>query len=95
MHRTYVRRRVVAASLLLGLVGLAVGPIGGALATETMRPAAQIRYVVAPGDTLWAIAGEVAGDRDPRAVVHDIAQVNGVDAGSIVPGQVLLLPAHG
>ena len=95
MHRTYVRRRVVATSLLLGLIGLAAGPVGGALASETMRPAGQVRYVVAPGDTLWAIADEVAGDRDPRVVVHDIAQVNGVDAGSIVPGQVLLLPVHG
>ena len=95
MHRTYVRRRVLVASLVLGLLGLATGPVGAALASESIRPAGQTRYVVAPGDTLWAIAAEVAPDRDPRAVVHHIAQLNDVDPGSIVPGQVLLLPADG
>jgi len=49
--------------------------------------------VVRPGDTLWSIARRVAPGQDPRGVVDAIADANGVEAGSLVPGQTLVLPA--
>jgi LysM repeat protein len=48
------------------------------------------RYVVQPYDTLWTIAAE--GYADPREGVWEIKQRNGLEAATIVPGQVLVLP---
>ena len=47
-------------------------------------------YVVQPYDTLWAIAAQEYAD--PREGVWEIKQRNGIDGGTIVPGQVLVLP---
>jgi nucleoid-associated protein YgaU len=55
--------------------------------------AAGDRYVVQRGDTLWSIAVGRAPGVDPRPVVQAIADANRVDAGSLVPGQVLVIPA--
>lgn len=45
---------------------------------------------VAPGDSLWSIAGRVAPDRDPRAEVAVLQRLNHLDGNStLVPGQVL------
>lgn len=49
--------------------------------------------VVERGDTVWSIAGEVAGDeRDVRAVVDAIEALNDLKGSVVVPGQVLVLP---
>ncbi|MHA3703362.1 LysM peptidoglycan-binding domain-containing protein [Jatrophihabitans sp. YIM 134969] len=47
--------------------------------------------VVQQGDTLWSIASRVAPDRDPRAVVFDLQQANGLGDSTVVAGQVLQL----
>jgi hypothetical protein len=46
---------------------------------------------VQPGDTLWAIAGEVAADLDRRQAVQMLAERNG--GSSIQAGQALVVPA--
>jgi len=48
------------------------------------------RYVVQPYDTLWSIASD--GYSDPREGVWEIRERNGLEAATIVPGQVLVLP---
>lgn len=48
--------------------------------------------VVQPGETLWAIAHRVAPGADPRDVVTQLADLNGLDSAPIVAGQRLLLP---
>jgi len=101
MDRTCVRpRRRLAASAVLFLA-LAVGtPVARAVvgsdppAGGTGGPAGRT-YVVAPGDTLWAIAERAAPGDDPRAVVLAIAQLNGLDGTTLVPGQTLVLPQVG
>ncbi|MCW2541750.1 MAG: hypothetical protein JWN95_3475 [Frankiales bacterium] len=46
--------------------------------------------VVEPGDTLWSIAQQVAPNQDPRRVVHDIEERNGLSgATALSPGQTL------
>ena len=45
------------------------------------------------GDTLWTIARKLAPESDPRPVVDLIVGQNGVDAGRLVPGQTLVVPA--
>ena len=64
-------------------------------AALTARPSsgaeAESRYVVRPGDTLWAIAANrYAGD--PRRAVWRISERNGLAGGALQPGTVLYLP---
>ena len=90
MHRTYVRRRIVAAALLVGVLAIAAPAAADAVGGDARPSTATV--VVQPGDTLWAIAGRVAPDRDPRAVVEDIVAANDL-TGDLVPGQALVVPA--
>ena len=53
-------------------------------------PGDQIR-LVRPGDTLWAIAGELAPGSDPRPVVDRLVEVNGGSALAV--GDELIIPA--
>jgi nucleoid-associated protein YgaU len=76
--------------LLLALAGLlalaAPGPSSGAGGEE--------RYVVRPGDTLWALAAERFGG-DPRKGIWEIRERNDLAGALLVPGSVLYLPATG
>jgi hypothetical protein len=51
----------------------------------------EIRYVVEPGDTLWAIAAD-RSQGDPRGTVWRLQQRNGLTTGALTPGMVLYLP---
>lgn len=55
-------------------------------------PAAHRTIVVQPGQTLWALARQVAPQRDPRVVVESIRQLNALRGAGIQAGQELLLP---
>jgi nucleoid-associated protein YgaU len=78
--------------LLLAAVCVVFLMIGGAADADIQTPD-PTQYVVEAGDTLWAIAAEVAGpEQDVRRLVADIARLSGVEGDLIVPGQVLLLP---
>jgi LysM domain-containing protein len=86
-------RRLVAALVLAAGVG------GAALGREFLAPDPGLRLaggsgvVVEQGDTVWSIAGEVAGPgQDVRAVVDAIQQLNDLEGSALVVGQVLLLP---
>jgi len=80
-------------SLLLAVLCVVFLMIGGS--AEADEPTvAPVEYVVESGDTLWRIATANAGaDQDVRRLVADIARLSEVEAGSIIPGQVLLIPA--
>ncbi|MGH2540106.1 MAG: LysM peptidoglycan-binding domain-containing protein [Actinomycetota bacterium] len=92
MHRTYVRRRIVAVAVALGVVAVTGGPIARALgAGETVRPVSARTYVVREGDTLWSIVSSTAPGRDPREVIQLVVSAE-PDAISPVPGQVLSIP---
>lgn len=80
---TRIRRRRVAALLLVGVVGIgatallrwtASNVVGG---EESPRPIIAAVYVVQPGDTLWTIAERVAPGEDPRPVVAELRERNG------------------
>ena len=94
MHRTYVRRRLVLLLAALGLTAVLAGPVTTAIGADgdPMRSVADRTYVVEPGDTLWAIASQVAEERDPRQVVDEIEALNGIEPGWIRPGTVLHVP---
>lgn len=87
------RGRVVLASLAAA-IALAIGSVAvGAQAGGESEVTFQT-VVVAPGDTLWEIAGEVAGDRDVRDVVAMLERVNGLTTTELTVGQVLEVPVQ-
>lgn len=100
LRRTYLRRRVLAAVAVVVVVICAVQLAGAAVSAFSVpgsaaAPLSDESYRVAPGDTLWAIAGRVAPQADPRDVVQQLVELNpdAVSAqGVLRSGQVLVLP---
>jgi nucleoid-associated protein YgaU len=62
--------------------------VGGA------TPVAAETVTVAPGDTLWDIAGSRYPGADVRQKVYEIEQLNGLSGPSIEAGQHLRVPAR-
>ncbi|WP_106813604.1 LysM peptidoglycan-binding domain-containing protein [Microbacterium timonense] len=92
-------RRVLAALAALPVVvALSAAVLGGGAALASRdggAPAGSFQTVtVAPGDSLWTIAEEVAPDRDPRDVVDDIVRLNALDDVVVQAGQSLAIPAE-
>ncbi len=83
----------VASLLALGAVVVAAGQIADASATE--QSAQHSVVVVQAGDTLWGIAKDVAPGVDPRAVVHQIRQLNDLGTRSLQAGQSIVVPSLG
>jgi nucleoid-associated protein YgaU len=80
-------------SLLLAALSVVFLMIGGSAEADVPTPK-PVEYVVQPGDTLWAVASATAGPgEDLRRVVADIARLSDVNADSLQPGQVLLIPS--
>lgn len=96
MGRTRVRRRrLVAFTVTIGVVGALSGPVANAVGVGGADARSARTYVVRPGDTLWSIARRSSPSVDPRLVVGAIASANRVDPGALVPGQELSIPATG
>jgi len=86
------RGRVVVLSggLLLSL-GLGLGLAANSTATESTESLATI--TVAPGETLWQIAGSVAVDGHTGDMVEQIKELNHLSGGGLQAGQTLRVPA--
>lgn len=83
--------------LRLLVLALAVGAVFLLLTSADAGepPAATSTHVVAPGDTLWALAASVADPgSDLRRVVATIEEMNGLNDAVLHPGQVLSLPGN-
>lgn len=83
--------------LLFALVAVALAVLtllgGPAESTNARYDPPTVTVVVQPGQTLWDIATDVAPDEDPRVVIEEILDLNGLtDAGSIRAGQPLYVP---
>ena len=74
------------------LVALAVLVLWALFAGESGAGGPEQSYRVKPGDTLWSIA-EQTFPGDPREGVWELRERNHLESTTIVPGQVLTLPA--
>ena len=83
---------VLLAALILSLAGLLNSPAKAADTAGGLTVTPTVSVTVQPGESLWAIAGKVDPDRDPRDVIADIVQLNDLRAGKVMPGQELFVP---
>jgi LysM domain len=85
---------VVLAVLAVFVISLLAG--GGALASSHGRPGAGYQglrqVVVAPGQTLWALAAAADPSADPRSVIPEIMSANSLASSTIYPGERLWVP---
>ena len=97
MARTRVRRRrLVALTIALGVIGVLSGPVANAVGVGGAAAARPARtYVIRPGDTLWSIARRTSPSTDPRLLVGSIRNANDLDPAALVPGQQLVIPSAG
>lgn len=87
------RGRLVILTLLL-LAGIAASLfVGGVGTAGTHVERVPVRYItVAPGETLWAIAGEVAPQADRRDTVARILELNAMADAGLRAGQRIAVP---
>ena len=91
--RLTTRGRVVFASLALVVALPTIGFGGQAFASAPSAPVATVEHTIESGDTLWSLAGRVAGPgEDIRDVVAQLKELNGLENSAIFAGQTLLLP---
>jgi nucleoid-associated protein YgaU len=92
MNQMAKRQLSVRLSVFLASVLTVFLLIGGAAGAEEPPPATT-EYVVAAGDTLWAVAAGYAGQEiDVRNLIADIKDLSGIESSTIFPGQVLRIP---
>jgi LysM repeat protein len=80
------------AVLLMWLSGGLTAPAKGSGSQLSLSPTVSV--TVQPGQSLWTIAAAAAPGRDTRDVIAEIVQLNNLDAGRVMPGQELFVPAH-
>ena len=94
-HVRLTRRGRLLITTMLFAVGVAITLFTGAVSLAgTDVQHAPVRYVtVAPGDTLWSIAGEAIPDVDRRDTVHRIVELNALSGPELTVGQRVAVPA--
>ncbi|UMG93578.1 LysM peptidoglycan-binding domain-containing protein [Nocardioides sp. TF02-7] len=92
------RGRVVVFALgVLVAFALGVWFASGSVASQEAGESKAELVTVAPGDTLWAIASDVAadtGEGDVGDVVERIQEMNSLDSGMVYAGQELRVPTE-
>ena len=77
---------VLGAALFLGATSVATNHAGTDQPTEAV--------MVGEGDTLWAIASDLAPDGKVREMVATIKELNALDSAMLVAGQTLYVPVN-
>jgi hypothetical protein len=86
-------RLVVFVTSLFLVLAVAFVLADGAVGTDEAGQAAPTEVVqVAPGDTLWGIASELAADGDVRSMMSEIERLNALESAGLAAGQKLRVP---
>jgi len=91
------RRLLVALAALPLAAGIGFAALSGGSALASGEATATTDFdtvTVMPGDTLWAIAEDVAPGADPRIVISEIQKLNALSSGSLQVGQQLAIPGQ-
>jgi nucleoid-associated protein YgaU len=82
---------LLAVAILLMLFGFSIGKSVSFASTVPAPATGSQTVIVQPGDTLWAIATQVAPKTDPRVTVQRIIALNGLRNADVLAGQQLAL----
>lgn len=87
--RTTYRRRRLGALLVAAILSFALLYAGGNAGAESPT----IHHTVVPSETLWEITVEhYPPSEDPRPIIEEIREINGLEGYDIQPGIALELP---
>jgi LysM repeat protein len=88
-------RLVVFVLALVAVLSVGILLASGSVATgERGKPEPTRVVMVGTGDTLWAIAAEVAEDGDIRGMVDRIEELNALESGMLTAGQKIRVPTE-
>ena len=83
--------------IILLVIGLTI--LMGNSKTSSFAETKYKRIYVSTGETLWEIAkiesanNNYYNDRDVRAIIKDIRDINNLDTSNLFPGQELIIPS--
>ncbi|MDQ4502666.1 LysM peptidoglycan-binding domain-containing protein [Sinomonas sp. ASV322] len=80
---------IVSVLLLVGLAAFMSPAHAGDTAPARIDA---VQVTVQQGQSLWSVAAQYAPDRDPRVVISEIVDLNGLDSTRVQPGQQLMVP---
>jgi LysM repeat protein len=84
---------IVAALVVAFAIGVFVTAAGSVATQHPGTPEATRIVQVGSGDTLWAIAADLADDGEVRAMMEQIERLNALDTTVLQAGQRLVVPA--
>lgn len=91
MHAKTLQRAAVLLTVIVVFFLLLANAVG---AQDRVIPTAE--HQVAAGETLWGIARAATPDGgDVRVTVSEIRRLNDLDAATIYPGEILVVPTAG
>ncbi|MEY9953179.1 LysM peptidoglycan-binding domain-containing protein [Leifsonia sp. EB34] len=84
---------LVALPIVIGAMVFALNG-GGAAATGEQTHVTFQYVTVQSGDSLWSVASRIAPNADPRNVIADLVNLNGLSSAVVTPGQQLAIPTQ-
>jgi LysM repeat protein len=88
--RMFIRNATVVAVVTLSAIGFVSGQ---AATANNQSSAADLQYVtIQSGQSLWALAAELAPSQDPRDWIADVVSLNALTSAEVQPGQQIALP---
>jgi hypothetical protein len=97
-RRGRLARTLVVLSLAIVVASVAGGEAGANTSIGNSSQAATsarfITVTVAPGDTLWSLAGQLSDSGSTQALVADIIEINSLSSADVSTGQEIRIPLN-
>jgi LysM repeat protein len=97
-RRGRLARTLVVLSLAIVVASVAGGEAGAnTSAGDSNQAATSARFItvtVAPGDTLWSLAGQLSDSGSTQALVSEIIEINSLSSADVSTGQEIRIPLN-
>jgi LysM repeat protein len=97
-RRGRLARSLVVLSLAIVVASVAGGEAGAnTSAGDSSQAATSARFItvtVAPGDTLWSLAGQLSDGGSTQALVSEIIEINSLSSADVSTGQEIRIPLN-